>query len=167
MTTKQIEHSLFFYCEHHRNIVVNRVQPRYKFLTFENDFISLTRSGYATGFEIKISKGDLRKDLYKSHLSSVIKDSKKGLEKYYYRYKYFYYVVPKSLLEMAVKIIPEEFGILYCTEEGKDNDGRYLFYCHRPSSKLFNHKWNVEDLLHLAHLGCMRLHRTVTSVLEN
>jgi len=165
MTTEQVEQALFFYCEHVKNIVVNRVQPRYKFLQFEADFISITKSGYASGFEIKISRGDFRKDLKKAHFKAVLENKQKGLERYYYRYKYFYYVVPEKLIPLAEELLPEEFVIVAIVYHEKFD--RVSFRNHRVGKKLFNHKWSLEDLLHLAHLGCMILHRSVNHKVQN
>jgi len=73
----------------------------------EADFISVTKSGYITEVEVKVSITDLKKD----------KDKQKWLNPRYNKMwksiiKKFYYAIPEELLEEAEKIISKEHGII-------------------------------------------------------
>ncbi|UAY56242.1 hypothetical protein [Arachidicoccus terrestris] len=151
LTTREVELKIARHGKYLQNIVIPRVQGSYKYLGFETDMLSITKSGYATGYEIKVSAGDLRRDLKKPHLMAVITDQQSGLNQYYKRLKYFYYVVPKKLLPLAESIVPGCFGLLYVNEDNR-------ICCHRWPERLFNFKWDQSMILHMAHLGCMKLY---------
>ena len=48
-----------------QNLIIPNVTNQMTIVPFETDVLVLTKSGYAYGFEIKISKADLRADFKK------------------------------------------------------------------------------------------------------
>ena len=74
----------------------------------ECDLLILSKAGYATEIEIKISKSDLKKDKFKNHghLSKKIKN--------------FYYAVPEAInVEFVKEHIPERAGIIVVNAKGR------------------------------------------------
>ena len=121
-------------------------------LSFECDMFILSNSGYATGFEIKVSKNDLKNDLNKRHILGLgkQKNGKTGLEYYFGKFKYFNYAVPELLQEEAFKQIPSFCG-LYIAEE------KTLQQVRQPK-KLFNYKFTDKERYDVARLGAMRIY---------
>jgi len=80
--------------------------PNFHFLWHEADLIYLTKSGYSTEFEIKISRSDFFNDKKKT-CGKISKAeylrSGKGCN-------YFYYVVPKGLIKLSE--VPEYAGLI-------------------------------------------------------
>lgn len=135
-----------------KNIIVPNVTNMMRVVPFETDMLVVTKSGYATGFEIKVSKSDLKADLRKKHLTRI-NDPLKGrewFEKYYGKFKHFYYVVPEHLLDEAIKIVPQSLGIYYLASWGRLENYR--------DRTLFNYKWSEAEMVNLMRLGTMRIY---------
>lgn len=66
----------------------------------ETDLVAVNKNGYCTEVEIKISKGDFKKDFTKDHYheSGYIKN--------------FYYAVPYYMVDFALENLPEGAGLL-------------------------------------------------------
>jgi hypothetical protein len=81
-----------------KNILVPNIQAGMGL--HEVDVLMLRPTGYATEFEIKISKGDLMKDFKKDHhhASNMINE--------------MYYAVPMNLVRHTMRVIPKEMGIV-------------------------------------------------------
>lgn len=140
-----------------RNIIVPNVTNMGSLVPFETDVLILSDSNYATGFEIKISKSDLKADFKKSqHIGmELFKNGKAGMERYFGRFKYFYYAVPSFMEEDALKLIPEFCG-LYSLEK-REYPNLPIFKKVREAKKIFNNKWSDRQRLELARLGTMRI----------
>ena len=113
----------------------------------ECDLIVLTRSGYATEVEIKVSKHDLLKDKEKrhNHIHKLITN--------------LYFAVPEKLKDLALQEIPKRAG-LFVVIEGKDEDGQP--FCdasviRRAERSKKSVKWTPEQRLHLAKGGAIRI----------
>jgi hypothetical protein len=76
-------------------------------LRHEADLIVVSRSGYATEIEIKISKSDLVKDFRKGHRHYSPKISR------------LYYAVPESLIETVKELAPATAGIISVSPKKK------------------------------------------------
>lgn len=92
----------------------NKVFPNTFFDAFEADILEITKAGYATEYEVKISRSDFfndakkKRDFYKGRAVSMNKfDILKNGE----RVNYFYYLVPKGLI--SPEEVPEFAGLTY------------------------------------------------------
>jgi len=126
------------------NIRVNTVVPNVSWglNIHECDILSLTKTGYATEIEIKVSKADLLKDFKKphNHISNKI--------------KYFYYAVPKKLQEIALETIPERAGLLVCEKRGDE----LRLNCIRSAIQNKQaRQWTNTERQKLQRLGAMRI----------
>src|SRR5699024_7195503 len=110
-------------------------------LGFELDILSVTKSGYATGVEIKVSKSDLKRDLKKRHWelynNSRLENVEMYRKLYFGKLKYFYYAVPPELIEDAENQIPDWCGILTTGKWRKIKE-------HRKPEFLYNYKYSQE-----------------------
>lgn len=143
MKTIDIERHLFKYFKFTSNVVVLNITPLSTLVKFETDLISLTPARYATGVEIKVSLSDLKNDLKKRQYRC------KDCMRYYNRFKYFYYVVPSTLVKDTIELVHPWIGVL---EVGPKGGVR----TRKKARKLHGPKWSVKDERHLLHLGCMR-----------
>ena len=146
MKTLDIEIAVMTYIGIRQHLVVPNVSwgisSNTKFL-HECDILSLSKSGYATEYEIKVSKHDLMKDREKWH----------GHNHEYIAQLFF--VVPRALELIALKYIPERAGLFLAD---KTSDGliyiSLLKTCQRNVNAV---KWTDEDRYKLARLGAMRI----------
>ena len=155
MTTLQAEISLMKYFDICKNLIVPCVGNGSNLLRFENDLTVLSKSGYATGIEIKVSKVDLKNDLKKTHIKYF--DLAHYRKSYFSPIKYFYYAVPENLKEVALAQIPKEFGLIIIQKYTDEEGDLFLSDCVRPPEFLFNTKWTDKMRYDLARLGTMRI----------
>jgi hypothetical protein len=104
----------------------------------ECDLLSMSKNGYLTEVEIKVSKADLKKDLEKMHSH----DS--------YKIKYLYFAIP-SYLAKHIDFIPDRAGILVITSE---------FRCKeiaKPKANSRARPLSPEEQFTLARLGALRI----------
>lgn len=156
MTTLEMEIGL----AEHFNVRVNMIVPNLHWAMFpyELDLLVLTKAGYATEVEIKISKSDLKRDKKKRHNH---KDPQN-------RIKYLYFAIPKALLS-EVEHIPDHAGIIIVRKEiqtfgrwGKNGYERFekeVYPCRifRQPPILGKYKWNEKERTELARLAAMRV----------
>ncbi len=118
----------------------------------ECDLLCLTKSGYATEIEIKVSKSDLMKDKHKEH---------GHVHNHIAR---FYYAVPKKLEETALQVIPERAG-LFVVEKNhyRGHSVALSKQCKRNKSAI---KWTNDERTKLAELGAMRILRCKEKILR-
>ena len=148
-----------------QNIVVPNVS--WGLLSYEADFVSVSKSGYMTEVEIKRSWSDFRKDFTKKHLHNDIRSS------------YFFYCVPKSIrekVEDALYIyeekngkrqivglndgVPSNVGLI--TYDNHDHQGNVIDwvaidFITMGGQRRWARKLTDREMLKLAHLGCMRV----------
>lgn len=109
-------------------------------LDYECDLLCVTPSGYATEIELKVSKGDIKKDLIKRHQhdSKIIRR--------------FFYGVPWSLKDCD--LIPVDAGII----AAKPDDCWGSVKIIRPARvNKFSRKITEGERFKLMELGCMRI----------
>lgn len=151
MTTIEIEIAIMRHCDISRNIVVPNVsfgiKRQVKFgswwdnewdVLHECDILKVTLSGYATEYEIKVSKSDFIADKKKKH-----KHDSRFI-------KQLYFVVSDDMLEFAEKNLPERAGLAYI----KNN---HFYYKKTAPIRKDAFKWTNEELFKLTRLGTMRL----------
>lgn len=145
MKTIQIEIALMRFLDFRQNIVVPNVSWGMRFAEggalHECDILALSKSGYATEIEIKISKSDLKKDAKKphSHRHRAIKR--------------LFFAVPEHLREFAMTHIPERAGLLVVT----GMNGFNVKQVKPPVVDANALQWSPEKRLKLASLGAMRI----------
>lgn len=157
-----MEIALMQYFNITKNLVVPNVTNMSGLVGFETDLLVLSKSGYATGVEIKVSKSDLKNDLKKRHIKSLndnIRPWNKSAKEFYFEpYKYFYYAVPEYLLEDAKKQIPEFSGLLIARRSITSYGQPYISITpKKQSDELFRTKWTKDEQYKLARLGAMRI----------
>ena len=107
MTTLQIEIAIMDFIGVRQNVIVTGVHWGLKVgnqQMHECDLLSLSKSGYASEIEIKISKYDLLKDKFKKHKHN------------HGHLKYLWFAVPEILKDIALHEIPDRAG-LYTIKE--------------------------------------------------
>ena len=160
-----IEIGLMQHFNFRQNIIVTNVSDSSFLVPFETDMVVLTKSNLAYGIEIKVSKSDLKADLKKRQfaLFNVVREGKKGVDRWYSRFKYFYYAVPSDLVEEALKIVPPFCGVLSIRkiQYPQSYIPDYITYKvveKRKPERISCQKWTDSERLKLAHLGAMRIY---------
>lgn len=148
------------------NLIVPNISNQMGLVAFETDMLVLTKSGYAHGFEIKTSKSDLKADFKKpQHVKfNEIRSGKKGLDRFYGKFKYFSYAVPEQLKECALEMIPDFCGLWVYKKT--DHYQTTKFYKAREAEKLFDYKWPESQRYELARLGTMRIYALKKALLK-
>lgn len=144
-----------------QNLIVPNVSNMMMIVPFETDMLVLTKSNYAYGFEIKVSKSDLKADFKKPQHAKFDEphraNGKRGLERFYSKFKYFNYAIPEQLKECALELIPDFCG-LWCLKKWQEGTQiKTKFYQAREPKKLFDYKWSEKQRYELARLGTMRI----------
>lgn len=153
----EIEVAIMREFDFRRKLIVSGVTNMMGLVAFETDMIVLSESNYAYGFEIKTSRSDLRAEFKKrqhTHLE-VMLNGKTGKERYYGKFKYFYYAVPEQLKELALELIPPFCGLWVYRKPLHPLLPK--FYKAKEASMLFNYKWTIDQRYELARLGAMRV----------
>ncbi len=136
MTTLQIEIKLMLYFGFNKNYIVPNVH--WGAGLHECDLLVVTKSGYATEVEIKISKQDLKNDLKKKHCHKSNK------------IKALYFAVPEELVEFALENIPTRAGLL--------SVGLRVNEIRKPELNKESIKWSDDEIFNLLRLGTMRIY---------
>lgn len=123
MNTSEMEKLIYWYFEKNSLVIVPKVSGNNWWLdteadpviwknivNHECDMLIVSKNQYLTEVEIKISLSDLKADFKKEHQH---KDE---------NIKNFYYAFPEEMKEKAIKLIPEEAGILIAVKKHL-NDG--------------------------------------------
>lgn len=155
MNCSQIEVAIANYFDVRKNLIVPNIS--WGAGLHECDLLIITKSGYATEVEIKVSKADLKKDFKKGH--NHIDE----------RIKALFYAVPEKLLPIALELVPDTAGIFVCKwreeviyYEGTINEWRtparavaVLVRNANPTHKF--RAMNPEEINNIMRLGCMRI----------
>jgi hypothetical protein len=152
MKTIDIEIALMQHLNIRQNIVVPNVsfgiKRQIKFgswlenewdVLHECDILDVTPSGYATEYEIKVSKSNFLADKKKKH-----KHDSRFIKR-------LFYIVPKDMKDWALENLPEGAGLCFVTDSG-----RVYFIKNAPIRKNA-FKWTNEEMFKLARLGAMRI----------
>lgn len=154
MTTPEIEYAVIKNINVRQHYVIRNLSWGIHNL-HECDILKLTKSGYATEYEIKISRSDLLRD----------KDKKHGHSSPYI--KELYFVVPYHLIDFAHKNIPDRAGLIAVYDMPRSlsnsksfNETNYQLR-HLRSAKVNTKaiKWSDKDIFDLLRLSNMRLVR--------
>lgn len=150
LRTIDIEIALMRHFEFNKNYVVPNLTNASGLVRFETDLICVTKSGYATGVEIKVSKSDMKADFKKYH-HRQIKKVPQTFDTFYKPFKYFYYAVPHNLYSELKEFVPDRFGILAVDFLGRVS-------VKRNPKFLYNTKWSDKDIMNLLRIGTMRIY---------
>jgi hypothetical protein len=169
MKTIEVELSLMRYYDFLRNYIVTNVTDRSGLVRCESDVLVVTKSGYATSIEIKVTKADLKNDHKKRWYLRVYNahgdGSDRGVLNENIRKFYFngigrkYYAVPESLSSFALSFIPDWCGLISISE-----DGFYRVTIIRNACVLYPEKWSDSKILNLLRIGTIKsyaLKRTI------
>ena len=116
-------------------------------LNHECDLLAISKSGYATEIEIKISVADVKKDLDKKHNH---KDEK---------IKYLWFAMPDKIYEKSLQYIPERAGILTLSKRDDTyfGDGYIQVFEKRTAiAEKYTNKITDVELKNLQRLMAMR-----------
>ena len=139
MTTLQMEIAVAAYFTPRINLIVPNVS--WGFNIHEIDMFVVTPAGCAYEVEIKISRADLKADMYKGHghHSKIIRK--------------LYFAIPEVLLD-SIDLVPERAGILVVRE----SMGTYTCKCHREAKiNTDAPKLSDKQRYQIARLGTMRI----------
>jgi hypothetical protein len=159
MKTIEVEIALLKYFDIRRNLIVTNVSDFSGLTLFESDLLVLSKSGYASTVEIKVSKADLKNDLKKKHIKILDHPthSDNFIERYYKPFRYFYYAVPLELKEFAIDQIPDFAGLLTIQDNDRWSETRRTVELVKPCKQLYKTKWTEEQRYQLSRLGAMRV----------
>lgn len=110
----------------------------------ECDLLVLSKAGYATEVEIKISRSDLKKDASKGH----------GHESD--RIRYLYFALPEKLLT-CLEFVPQRAGVIAIRPYLGREDGFYAEVVRQPEINTHARKWSDRERSNLGRLGCMQI----------
>jgi len=137
-TAVEIELALSSFFDARANLIVPNVS--WGLNLHECDILILSKAGYATEVEIKVSKADLKKDRDKGH--GHVSDKIKRL----------YFAVPEKIDTAFVEAhVPARAGIIVVNKKGK---------CRIVKQCTYNMKakpFSDSDRMQLARLGAMRI----------
>lgn len=109
MTEAIIQKALARFYDPRKNIIVPNVS--WSFFNHEVDLLVISKAGYGTEIEIKVSMADLKKDFSKKKHTKV---RPKLLSR-------LFYCVPTAMVDAAKQIVPEQFGIMeYYVPSGQE-----------------------------------------------
>jgi hypothetical protein len=118
----------------------------------ECDLLILSKSGYATEVEIKVSLSDLKKDFTKKHKH----DSDK--------IKYLWYCVPDYHKDIALELIPEKAGLLIAQ---RYQNKTLITHVRESTARVNCKKWSDEEMMNVMRLGCMRIWNLKSTIISN
>lgn len=141
VTAQEIELAVAKRLDNRKNIFTARIQKGLDF--HEMDLVMLRPTGYATEFEIKITKSDLMKDKKKEHGHKSD------------RIKEFFYAIPRELISVVISKFPKECGIIGVTRMPDFSLSAEVIREATPNPNA--RKWTEEERLKLLRLAYMRV----------
>ena len=132
------------------NLIVPNVH--WGFDVHECDLLIVSKSGYATEVEIKVSAADLKKDADKKHGHNSPK------------IKNLYFAIPEPLLQYE-EFIPKRAGIIVVydhlktthTSSYSSRNPVYVCRIHRSPESVGAYKLTEKEMFAIARLGTMRI----------
>jgi len=161
ISTIEIEIALSKHFGVQKNIIVPNIS--WGFLSHEMDLAIISKSGYLTEIEIKISKSDFLKDFQKQH-NHIDKQN---------RISHFYFAMPKIIYDKVSDKIPEHAGVIICDRKKhkkwngeKYVDNEYIdIEIVKNAIKIKNaRKLTIEEQFIISKLGCMRIFNLKTKI---
>lgn len=137
-----IELVLSRYFSYTKNLIVPNVS--WGLNMHEVDLLIISKSGYATEVEIKISKSDLKADLDKRH------------KHYDERIKYLYFALPSKLREAALEFVPERAGIILLNNTDTTHSPLSVEIIRKPVMQKAR-KLTEKEMYKAARLGALRI----------
>lgn len=163
MTAKQIINGWIYNVLHERQ--QNKVFPNVYLGRFEADILEITKAGYSTEYEVKISRSDFKADAKKAFTVYDGKYNKSKSPKFEAiskgeRTNYFYYVVPAWLI--TADEVPEFAGLIYAkfgssVYSAKEVE-RMFFTVIKPAPKLTKDKFSADKLIKCYESTYYRFH---------
>jgi len=148
-TETEIQVALARYYDYLQCLVVPNVE-----LPYEMDLVVLSKSGYASEIEIKISLPDLRKDAGKRHSHDFC--CNRNL------IKQLWFAIPESMdFAKALPFIPENAGIYVITDQG------YVLTKRKPKINALAKQWDENGYMKLARLAMIKLWSLKIKCLSN
>ena len=138
LSTAEIEIAVANFLNYRVNLIVPNIWWGLNFC-YELDLISVSKAGYATEVEIKVSLSDLKKNKLKKEWAHCDK-----------RIKYLFFAIPDYLYDKAVEHIPENAGILTVNQNLKVDIKKVA----KQNKAL---KLTQKEILKLQHLSAMRI----------
>ncbi len=135
LTAKDIEISVAKYLDPGTNLIVPNAS--WGLGLHECDLLVISKAGYASEVEIKVSRGDLIRDKEKRHGHASD------------RIKCLWFAIPESLVP-HIEHVPAAAGVLMVRENGICRTLR------KPEKRLAK-KWTPEEMYHAAHLAALRI----------
>lgn len=136
LTAKDIEISVAKYMDPRVNLIVPNAS--WGLGLHECDLLVISKAGYASEIEIKVSKSDLVRDKEKRHQHASE------------RIKALWFAIPYTLLP-HVEHVPSNAGILVIREDGICRTHR------KPTLRQAPKKWTPHEMFHAARLAAMRI----------
>jgi len=161
ITTIEMEECLARYFNYRKNVIVPNVS--WGFYIHECDLLVMTKAGYLSEVEIKISKADLKKDQNKNHQHN---DS-------HNRIKELWFAIPEYLQD-SIDLIPGRAGVIIVSKYWAKSyywQGEKLITTARTLRQAkVNHKaeklYGNEKFI-LARLGALRIWSLKKKLIEN
>jgi len=154
ITTPEMEIALACWLNYRQNLIVPNVYWGFGPDMHECDLVMLSRAGYVTEIEIKVTRQDLRKDRFKAHGHRNI------------RIKYLYFAIP-TYLEPAIEFIPERAGVISVEPDRKDGYGPRCKRIRAPERQKSARKATDKERYQLARLGALRIWNLKRIIHEN
>lgn len=123
-----------------RNLIVPNVS--YGLNLHECDLLVLSKSGYATEIEIKVSHSDLKADAKKWH------------EHRSKRIKFLYFAMPAEM-KAYIDDVPAKAGVILVSL--KQYGSGYCEIVRRPLANALAVKFSMDDQFQMARLGTLRM----------
>ena len=142
VNTLDMELSLSRFFSYRKNLIVPNVS--WGLGMHEVDLLVVSKGGYATEVEIKISRNDLKKDLIKHH--------KHDDE----RIKYLYFALPSSM-KKDIEFVPEQAGILLLNNTDINFPAYSVTVLRSPQMRKKVVKLSEAEMYKLARLGTLRI----------
>lgn len=158
--TIDIEIAILEEFKFNQKIIVPNITTMSQLVKFETDMLVLSKSNYATGFEIKVSLSDLRAE-FKKPQHTKFKTQEDQINKWYKRFKHFYFAVPVDLKEEALELIPSFCGLYICEKRKRGRDRLKLV---RKSKTIHTYKWSEKEVNYVARLGTMRIYNLLKRI---
>ena len=146
ITTLEMECALATWFNSRLNLIVPNVH--WGMNMHECDLLIVSKAGYCTEVEIKISRADLRADLKKWHGHRSP------------RIKYLYFAVPEKLEAAALELAPARAGIITVAPKEPGDAGLFGPRCKRiraPTVTAKPQPMSDRDRYKVARLGALRI----------
>ena len=140
MKTLDIELALAHRCDYSHNVIVPNVFWGLGF-SHELDLCIMSKSGYLTEIEIKVSLQDLKKDREKTHCHIDRQN----------RIKYLYFAMPSSVACKGWAYIPEDAGLYAVSSAGR------VIELIKPKQRKGVRPLTEKEQLQLCRLSTMRV----------